>query len=271
MSERSLVVAPGSGIPITARGRSIAYGPPPWRMHGRTLALRYLLADPDEARRHVPAGLEMYHDPVVRARFWDMRHDALRSLGDDGGPEVWTPFREAVIAFPVRRGDVAGDYPTYMYADDFAYTAMGREVMGWPVRDGDISVEPEPPGGPIAGTTLAAGLVRGGVELMHIDMTLTGDHRADIDTQPPRWLATKIIPHATRPVADVAQLLQTGPERIHSRTIWSAQASLQLGEGVGDELHHLRPRQIIAAEYWNEVDLTIGWATILDELGDSPW
>jgi len=44
-----------------------------------------------------------------------------------------------------------------------------------------------------------------------------------------------------------------------------------LGEGVGDELHHLRPRQILAAEYWNEVDLTIGWATILDELGDSPW
>jgi len=269
MSDVESLVQAGSGTPITVRGRSIAYGPPPWRMHGRTLALRYRLTDPDEARRHVPAGLEMDEDPVVRARFWDMRHDALRSLGD--GEAAWTPFREAVIAFPVRRGALSGDYPTYMYADDFAYTAMGREVMGWPVRDGIISVDPEPSTGPAAGTTLSARLVRDGAELMHIDMALTGARLADGDTRPPRWLATKIIPDATRPLASVAQLLETGPERIHRRTIWAADASLRLGVGEGDELHYLEPREIVSAEYWNDVDLTIGWATVLDELGASPW
>lgn len=269
MSDPIASVAPGSGTPITSRGRAIAYGPPPWRMHGRTLAIRYRLADPDEARRHIPAGLDMDDDPIVRARFWDMRHDALRSLGPS--ESGWTEFREAVIAFPVQRGEVTGDYPTYMYADDFVYTSMGREVMGWPVRDGHITVDPEPPGGPVAGTTLAGGLTRGGVELMHVEMTLTGEHHADTDRQPPRWLATKIIPDATQPLADVAQLLRTGPERIHGRTIWSAEASLRFGEGRGDELHHLRPREIVAAEYWNEVDLTIGWATVLEELGPSPW
>ena len=265
----SSVVAAGSGTPITARGRSIAYGPPPWRMHGRTLAIGYLLADPDEARRHVPAGVTMDDDPIVRARFWDMRHDALRSVG--AGQDGWTPFREAVIAFPVRRGDVTGDYPTYMYADDFAYTAMGREVMGWPVRDGQIEVDPEPVDGPTTGTILAASLMRGGVELMHIDMNLTGVPQLDTQTRPPRWLATKIIPDATLPLAAVAQLLETGPEKIHHRTIWPADATLRLGEGPGDELHHLRPREIVTAEYWTEVDLTIGWATVLDELGVSPW
>ncbi len=211
----------------------------------------------------------MEDDPIVRARFWDMRHDALRSVGV--GQSGWTTFREAVIAFPVRRGAVTGDYPTYMYADDFAYTAMGREVMGWPVRDGRIEIGPEPGGGPVLGTTIGASLTRGGIEVMHIDLRVTGDPKPDTDTHPPRWLATKIIPDATRPLAVVAQLLETGPERIHQRTIWPADATLRLGEGPGDELHHLRPREIVAAEYWNEVDLTIGWATVLDELGVSPW
>lgn len=238
-------------------------------MHGRTLAIRYRLADPDEARRHVPAGLDMDDDPIIRARFWDMRHDALRSLGE--ATAGWTPFREAVIAFPVRRGDVVGDYPTYMYADEFAYTAMGREVMGWPIRDGQVAMDLEPHGGPVAGTTLAAKLVRSGIELMCIEMTLTGDQRPDTDPEPPRWLASKIIPAASGPSADIAQLLETGPERIHSRTIWPATGTLRLAEGPGDELHHLRPREIISAEYWNHVDLTIGWATVLEELGQSPW
>ena len=94
---------PGSGMPITARGRSAAYAPPPWKMRGRTLALWYRLADPEEARRHVPAAVEMEDDPVVRARFWDMEHDAL-IVGADG-ERPWRRFREAVVAFPVRYGD----------------------------------------------------------------------------------------------------------------------------------------------------------------------
>src|SRR5687768_10300236 len=70
-------VVRGSGAPITSRGRTAAYAPPPWRMRGRTLALWYRLVEPDEARRHVPSVLEMDDDPVVRARFWDMEHDAV--------------------------------------------------------------------------------------------------------------------------------------------------------------------------------------------------
>lgn len=261
-------VKPGSGTPITARGRSIAYGPPPWHMRGRTLALWYRLADPEEARRHVPAGVEMDDDPVVRARFWDLEHDGIPAESGAGGP--WRQFHEAVVAFPARFGSVSGDYATYMYADDSAYTLFGREVMGWPVRDGRIEVDAEPAGGPAAGVRLSARLERGGATIMTAQLDLDGD-QVDIDQSVlPRWLTTKIIADVSGPRAQVAQLVATGPESLQ-RQVWSAGGSLTFEEGASDELHLLRPREIVAAQYWSDLELTVGWGEVLRELGPEPW
>jgi acetoacetate decarboxylase len=264
-----LKVRAGSGGPLTARGRSIAYGPPPWDMRGRTLSVQFLLADPAEARRHVPSLVSMDTDPVVRARMWDMEHDALGVLGD--GDARWTRFREAVVAFPVSHGTLAGDYPSYMYADEASYTAMGREVMGWPIRDGIIEIDPEPPEGLGAGTTITGRLHRNGTPIMTVGLTLTGERREVLDGPPPRWIVTKIIPDARAATAAVAQLIATGPERIRRRVIWSATASLSFGAGAGDELEHLEPRRIVSGEYWTDQDLTVGWASVLAELGPDPW
>lgn len=264
-----VTLLPGSGMPITARGRSAAYAPPPWRMRGRTLALWFRLADPDEARRHVPAVVEMDEDPIVRARFWDMEHDAVPI--DGGGERPWRRFREAVVAFPVRYRDVVGDYPTYMYGDDFTYALFGREVMGWPVRDGTISMDDEPPGGPGAGVRMSGQLDRDGHTVMRAEITLTGDEVAVDDAPPPRWLATKVITDVAGPTAAISQLVATGPERIHERRIWTAEGQLSFGEAPGDELHHLAPREIVGAQYWSGVRLTIGWGEVLAELGGSVW
>ena len=271
MSEpRRLRGAPaGSGGPLTARGRSVAYVPPPWRMRGRTLALWYRLADPAEARRHVPGVVEMEDDPILRARFWDMEHDAVPD--GPGGSRPWRSFREAVVAFPVRHGEVAGDFPTYMYADDFAYTVFGREVMGWPVRDGHIHVDPEPPGGPGADVRIGGRLERGGRTIMAAEVTLTGERLSVDDARPPRWLAAKVITDVASPRAAVSQLVATGPQRIHRRTIWKAQAWLDFHEGPGDELHFLAPREIVDAQYWSDVELTIGWGEVLVDLGEGVW
>jgi acetoacetate decarboxylase len=262
-------VLAGSGAPITARGRSVAYVPPPWRMRGRTIALWYRLADPEEARRHVPAAVEMDADPVVRARFWDMQHDAVPDGMDGSRP--WRPFREAVVAFPVRHGAVTGDYPTYMYADDFAYIVFGREVMGWPVRDGDIHVDAEPPGGPATGVRIGGRLDRAGRTIMTAGVVLTGEQLGVDDSRPPRWLATKVITDVSGPRATVSQLVATGPQRIHGRRVWKAEASLAFDEAPGDELHYLAPREIVEAQYWSDVELTIGWGEVLAELGEQVW
>jgi acetoacetate decarboxylase len=238
-------------------------------MRGRTLALWYRLADPDEARRHLPALLEVEEDPIVRARFWDMEHDAVPM--DAGGSRPWRRFREAVVAFPVRYGDIAGDLPTYMYADDFTYALFGREVMGWPVRDGTIAIDPEPEAGPRAGVRLSGRLERDDRIVMRAEMTLTGEELEVDDSTPPRWLAVKVIPDVEGPTAALSQLVATGPEEIHERRVWAAEGRLTLAEGPGDELHYLQPREIVGAQYWSDVRLTIGWGRVLAELGEAVW
>lgn len=260
-------VARGSGPPFTTRGASIAYGAPPWDMRGRTLSLRYRLADPDEARRHVPAGITMDEDPIVRARIWDMEHDALTP---PGGPARWTRFREAVIAFPVTVAGIEGDYPTYMYADEFSYTAMGREVLGWPVRDARIELDQEPDE-LVAGTTLVGRAWRSDQELMRIEMVLDGGHEVTRDDRPGRWITTKVIPDMTGTRAALAQLVWSGPSVIERRVKWSATASLALPATTTDELHHLAPREIVHAEYWADQVLTVGGGAVIADLGADPW
>jgi acetoacetate decarboxylase len=238
-------------------------------MRGRTLALWFKLADPDEARRHVPTTVQMEDDPVVRARFWDMQHDAL--MDPSAGTRPWQPFREAVVAFPVRYGQVSGDYPTYMYADDFTYMAFGREVMGWPVRDGHIEIDPEPASGPAKGVRLGGSLHRNERRIMTASLEITGEEITVDDSIPPRWLATKVITDIEGPRAQIGQLVATGPERVDGRRIWKASGSLAFGAGMDDELEYLMPREVVDAQYWSDVRLTIGWGAVLEEVSADVW
>jgi acetoacetate decarboxylase len=238
-------------------------------MHGRTLSLRYRLADPDEARRFVPAGIEMDDDPIVRARIWDMEHDGCTPPGE---PTRWTRFREAVIAFPVRVAGMEGDYPTYMYADEFAYTAMGREVLGWPVRDAQLEVDPEPDTGLAAGTTITGRAWRIGQEIMRIDLVLDGHVDVITDDAPGRWINTRIIPDTgDSGRAELAQLVWSGPRRIERREVWRASGTLTLPETATEELHWLAPREIVQAEYWAAQRMTVDRGAVITDLGDDPW
>ena len=79
------------------------------------------------------------------------------------------------------------------------------------------------------------------------------------------------MPDATGPRAHVGQLLATGPDRIDGRTAWPARAELSFGASDLTELHHLAPREIVEAQYWSDVDITVGWGKVLAELGDRVW
>lgn len=257
----------GYGPPRTVRGRSQAYGPPPWHMAGRTLAMWFRLADPEEARRHVPDGLTMDDDPIVRARFWDLVHDA--GLGDEtrSTDTGQTRVAEAVVAFPVSFGDVTGDYTAHMYADDPVYTAFGREVMGWPLKSGTVVVSPPSPDAELRpGVRLTARLERHGGRLMSAALTLLEPlPDPERPTGLPRWLTWKIVPRVDGPGDAIRQLVQTGPTRIGWGPIWRASGDLSFGSGPQDELEFLQPREVVAAQYWSSVDLAVGFGRVLAE------
>ena len=254
----------GYGSPRTERGRAQAYGPPPWRLAGRGLAIWFRLADPEEARRHVPAMIEMAHDPIVRARFWDLAHDAGMPERLGAGDELPIRVAEAVIAFPVSHEGVSGDFTAHMYADDPVYTAFGREVMGWPLKHGTVVLSPPPPTGLEPGSRVLARLERDGRALMTADLRLIAPlPERERPTELPRWLTMKLVPRADGSGDVVRQLLQTGPERVVWGPIWRAEGELLLMDGPNDELAFLAPREIVAAHYWTAVDLSIGHGRVL--------
>ena len=236
-------------------------------MAGRTLALWFRLADPDEARRHVPEGLAMDADPIVRARFWDLVHDAGSGADlRDPSLSATAPIHvaEAVVAFPVSYGSISGDYTAHMYADDPVYSAFGREVMGWPLRAGDVTVSPPPAGDLRAGVRLAGRLGRDGNALMDAALTLVEQFPdAERPTDLPRWLSWKVVPRVDGPGDALRQLVQTGPTRIEWGPIWRAHGELTFGSGPSDELEFLRPRDVVAAHYWSHVDLSVGFGHVL--------
>lgn len=259
----------GYGPPRTERGRSQAYGPPPWHLAGRAIALWFRLADPAEARRHVPALVGMADDPIVRARFWDLAHDSGLPERVTAGEPLPTRVAEAVVAFPVTYGGVSGDFTAHMYADDPVYTAFGREVMGWPLTHGRIVVgQPATEAGLATGARISAQLERDGHVLMSAALELTELlPEAERPSGLPRWLTMKLVPRAERGGDVVHQLLQTGPERLEWGPIWRAQGDLRFPDAPIDELGNLAPREIVAVQYWSAVDLSVGYGRVLMDEG----
>lgn len=261
----------GYGPPRTERGRSQAYGPPPWHLAGRAIALWYRLADPEEARRRVPALVEMADDPIVRARFWDLSHDSGLPERLTAGEPLPTRVAEAVVAFPVTYGGVSGDFTAHMYADDPVYTAFGREAMGWPLTHGRIVVSQPATAALAKGARISAQLDRDGHVLMSAALELTELlPDAERPSGLPRWLTMKLVPRADRPGDAVHQLVQTGPERLEWGPIWRARGELQFPDAPIEELGPLAPREIVAAQYWSAVDLSVGYGRVLMDGGATP-
>lgn len=263
----------GYGSPQTSRGLAVAYGPPPWNMSGHTLAVWYRLADPSEARRHVPEMLELDEDPVVRVRFWDMGHDAGLGPRVPGDNPEFGSFREAVAVFPVRwrapdgSAVVDGDFTTYMYSDDPTYTAFGREVMGWPVRHGRIHVSRPWSRELEEGLKLTGLLERQGRGIMRLTLKLTAPQPAAAAHTPlPVWLSLKVVPAIDGPYPALLQLVSSGPDALRRGPVWTATASLEMDDAPNDELSFLRPRSIERAEYWSAVEVRVGWGNVLANL-----
>ena len=105
---------------------------------------------------------------------------------------------------------------------------------------------------------------------MSARLELSGEQVTVDDSVLPRWLSTKLISDASGPEAQVAQLIASGPVHLQRR-VWGASASLDFHEGETDELHFLRLRQIVDAQYWSNIEMTVGWGEVLEELGPDAW
>ncbi len=256
----------GYGMPRTARGRASAYGQAPWRLCGRVFTIWYHLADPAEGRRQVPPPLEAPENPLCRARFYELNMDA--GYGDELvalNPEQ-SQFFEAVIAIECSYQGIQGDCSVHMYSDNATYIAWGREVIGWPLKQGKITMtRPWKPGALEAGVEIAGELERYGRRLMSARVKLR--ERQEARSRPlPNWFSHKQIPGIEGDALDVDQLILSGPSRMDVDQVWDASGEFELHEGLADELHHLRPAEIVSADYVPWADLTVGHGRVLKHL-----
>lgn len=256
----------GYGMPHTARGRASAYGPAPWHLSGRVFTVWYYLADPGEARRHIAPPLELPPNPRCRARFYELIMDAGQGDGLISANPEQSLFYEAVIAIECSYKELHGDYSVHMYSDNVTYISWSREVVGWPLKMGHVVMtKPWKPHQLERGVAITSVLDRFGTQLMKASITLTEPIPAsERPIALPNWFTYKIIPGIEGTEPDVCQLVVAGPSRMHIGEVWKGTGTLELGEGFNDELHFLRPGEIISADYVPYVDLTVGHGKILE-------
>jgi len=257
----------GWGSPLTERGDSSLYGPHPWHMAGRNLTV-WFRAPVEEIARHVPEPLTVPADGLCRVRFYELSHNA--GLHDTLAAEEpgRGRFHEAVLAVPVAYKGEIGDYSVHLYSEDLDYICWARETVGWPVKDGAISISHPWPGQPLeAGTTVQAILERHGRRLITVTLTLTEPLPQELyPTKPGPTYTVKVIPSAEEGKFALRQLVVVRPQLPKMAHIWRAEATLSLGEGPADELHHFRSAEIVRADYIPSLDLTMPYGTVLENL-----
>jgi acetoacetate decarboxylase len=273
------------GMPHTRTGHMSLYGPPPWHLTGRCLAVWFRVAEPAALRNHIHERLDLGPDPVVGARFWDLRHDAGRpDLVRERGSLF--RMREASIAIPVQFDGVRGDDTVYMWADEPRYTGYAREVMGWPVIHGALeftdtpAVAPESdssPDGlpadswprPHLGDVVSATLTYEGRPTMSMSLKLLGESTTSSASGGPQWITHRFFPDVLG-AGRVDQIVMTKPGSASLGPIWAAEASFELTGAPGSGLEDLRPVSIQRAELWSELDLTIAEGRLLGNLAVAP-
>lgn len=133
----------GYAAPLSPTGDASLYGAPPWHFMGR-VATVYLRCDPDWIRAHVPPPLIPIVQPIVRVSVYDMSCDY--GLGESfrtRHPEE-SSFREGGVSLFVEHEGVAGHYCAFIWCDNDAEIAVGREMYGWPQRYGQFAITRPP-------------------------------------------------------------------------------------------------------------------------------
>jgi hypothetical protein len=280
-------MAESFSTPISRTGALSLYGPPPWHLTGRCLAVWFRVADPGAIRNHVHPLFKLDENPLIGARFWDLRHDAGRPDLVRQRGQLYR-MREASIAIPVSFEGVSGDDTAYMFADEPRYTAYGREVMGWPVIHGEVefvdtpadpAVDTAPPAQgvhpddrvprPHSGDQISASLHYEGRLTMSMSFTLSGEVDRGVAGGGPQWVTHRYVPDILG-AGRVDQIVLTKPGTASLGPIWAAQASFELTGAPGSGLEDLRPISIERAELWSDLKLTIADGHILRDLAAAP-
>jgi acetoacetate decarboxylase len=239
----------GYSIPLSPNGRASTYGKPPKHFGGRTMSVVFK-ADPAALAALVPPPLEPLDEPFGVVRITELMNDqgtAGTLLEDE--PE-WAQYNEAVVCVPATYRGVSGNYDPFLWVDNHACAAAGREVYGLPKKMARVRLTRHFPSDPIGPGAKLSGHLEGlSRRLITASVRLT--RRATIDEMPrmDAFYALRWIPSPEAEGPDVHQLLQFHHRDYAVTELWTGDATLSFGDSPNEELLPLQPTEIVAGFY----------------------
>jgi acetoacetate decarboxylase len=252
----------GYSIPLSPEGRAQLYAKPPKRFGGRIMSVVFK-ADKDALNALIPAPLEPLDEPYGIVRVSELLND--HGAGDkwlENEPE-WVQYNEAVVCIPAAYKGVVGNYDPYLWVDNHACAAGGREIYGLPKKMAKVHLSRFYPSDPIGPGKKLTGTMEGLSRRL-----ITASVRIDKEATPADLPKTetfygyRVMPHPEEDRAEIEQLLEFRLQNYKYTKLFSGEATLSFGDAPNEELMALKPTEIIGGFYM-EVDWLLPWPTIL--------
>jgi acetoacetate decarboxylase len=254
----------GFTYPLSPSGDVSLYGPPPWLFEGYA-ASALLAFDPGLVDGLLPDPLRLSGDPVCRVSV----HDLICDYGNgeafaQANPDL-AHFHEAVVALMVEADGVRGQWCPFLWCDQDAEFAVGREFYGWPQKLASMSLTRPPLLRSWRQGDVVTGLVsRGHRSVFEIEIALEragdvslGDGRAAAFPQQSDAALHFTETIQTHPVdlSVTRRLISTTMDDVVVRNLWSGEAIFR---ALADELRFLEGAEPLGGR-WHELAWKKPW------------
>lgn len=193
-------------------------------------------------------------EPLERDRSQRQRFEIFAGFYPD---TPYGRYTEAGVIVPCRFGETVGQTFLFLYLDNVAAICAGRELIGFPKKDGDVIFEKQ--GSRVLGT-----VTRQGTELLRIEAEL--DPAAEPTERLPMGprLQVRAIPSAHGPGLDLLQVYRKDFDpsffQVHERS--GGQGTAILRSGPADPIGELGPFEVLGVSY-AELDFSLGYSQLL--------
>lgn len=165
-------------------------------------------------------------------------------------------YNEVMLFVPSIFEEMSGNYVAYLYMDNDAGIAAGREIYGWPKKEARITIVEK-------GEVLLATVERGGIELVRAAMELAELGKPEDFQFSEPWFNFKLIPSVKMDTPpEVMQLTSTTEENLKVKRVYTGRATLEFGTSPVDPLHKIPIREVQGGVYMN-ADFALAYGDII--------
>jgi acetoacetate decarboxylase len=245
----------GEACFLDVGGWAHPFGRAPWHFEGETLSV-YVEAASGSLAPFFPAPLTLAGPPVFRLTVHALRSDC--GLGREWAARNprRSQFHEAVIAFNAEIDGVSGNWDPFMWTDAEAQLSVGRELYGFSMRLGEISMTRRPAlNGWRSGDIVAAQACQDGRPIFSMAMELgkTGAEAAPVPVAgTPVFYSRRTLPRPGNPAVSDVELCRTTMQNLRLGEVWSGHGAFRIEH---DRLSALADGKVLGAR-WSSFEMT---------------